>query len=157
MQFESNAIIQHDPILEYNSGIKVDPQASPHFYTFPSSIKQAFVDLKLQSKALYTSKILVCLLISFRAESCPEGIKEISHFTLLQQQQIDGKNINFKLQVEYVHCLLTCLTDQISIKIVAHGSKNLNLTNLINGAVFDAGLRICTSHACSAGFGLKVL
>lgn len=106
MQFKSNVIIQHDPILEYNRGIKVDPQASRHFYTFLSSINQAFVDLKLQSKALYTSKILVCLFISFRAESWPEGIKEISHCTLLQQQQINGKNMNFKMQVEYVHCLL---------------------------------------------------
>lgn len=36
---------------------------------------------------------------------------------------------------------------------MTHGSKNPNLTNLINGAVFDTGLRICALHACSAGFG----
>lgn len=31
MQFESNAIIPHDPILEYNDGIKVDPQGQSSF------------------------------------------------------------------------------------------------------------------------------
>lgn len=40
MQYESNAIIPHDPIL-VNHRMKVDPQASPSAYVFFFSIKQA--------------------------------------------------------------------------------------------------------------------
>lgn len=53
MQFQGNAVIPHDPILEYKEEIKVYPQASAHFYMFLLSMKQAFVNLKLQSNTVY--------------------------------------------------------------------------------------------------------
>lgn len=70
MQFESNAIISHDPILEYKRRIKVDPQAGSHFSVFPLLSSFIFVCL-FQSKVLYAQKILVPL----RAEPSPKRIK----------------------------------------------------------------------------------
>lgn len=127
-------------------------------YMFLLSIKQAFVDLKLQSKGLYTWKIPVVFF--FRAESWPKRIKNMSFDTApcfniicltngCEKQEM--KDILKKMSKEST--VASNLQTKFQCKLWHTGQKNLHLANLIKVALFDTGLRTCVLHACSTGFG----